>query len=121
MKILDPGHTYEVDSYDDGENQNITFLKREGSNYPGNVGSYPGTNNQELLRVLIDRCNYIYNQIPCIETAIIIRLLRSALYLHESRAAIRHNRDIVLTTDNAIELEQHCLECGHIQCGHKKA
>lgn len=69
MKIIDPGHCYEVDSYDGEMNQLIDFMKRIGDKFPGNEGSScPGTNCQELIRILIDRCKYLNNQIPCIET-----------------------------------------------------
>lgn len=48
------------------------FVKREGEHFPGNVGHYPGTTMQEVLRVLIDRAKYVNSQIPCLETEMAI-------------------------------------------------
>ena len=126
MEVLDPGHNYRVDIYDnyakDLDRIEIIFMKREGDSYPGNKGTWPGTNCQELIRVLIDRIKYLDNQIPCDENKYILTDLRRALCNFETRAAIRHKfaeNEINFKTEN-IENEPHCLTCGHILChGHK--
>lgn len=116
MRVLDLGHCYEVAGYDGGCSQKITFMKREGEGYPFNIGSYGGTNCQELIRVLMDRVEYLDKQIPCAENRAILGCLRSALVLFEARAANRHGRDLVGPLDQ-IEQIPPCRECGHIQCG----
>jgi hypothetical protein len=112
MRVIDPGHCYQVDSLDGGDAQRIVFVKREGAGYPGNVGSWPGTNCQELIRVLIDRVKYLQGQIACPENELVIDRLRSALRLFEERAAQRHGREFV--SGPAIEAELTCAVCGHI-------
>lgn len=120
MDVLDAGHRYGLTIYDDMDAfpQQIVFMKREGEGYPGNVGHYPGTNCQEVLRALIDRVKYLENQIshPCND--IILRCLREALIAFEIRAAMRHGRTLQQTCGLYIEEEPHCPKCGHIGCEH---
>jgi hypothetical protein len=117
MKCIDPGHGYTVANYDGypGNVQYITFMKRQGTGYPGNTSSYSGTNCQELVRVLIDRVIYLDNQIHCYHNTVILFLLRCTIWLLESRAARRHHRKIS-TSLLSIEKEVTCTTCGHIQC-----
>jgi hypothetical protein len=109
MKALDKGHLYEISSYDGYLRQEIRFMKREGVGYPGNFGKYAGTNCQELLRVLIDRIQYLDNQIECKENKKIIKKLSKSLLLLETRALKRHGN---------IDKLQTCTTCGHIACNH---
>ena len=117
MKITDAGHCYIVEALDGGEPQRIRFMKREGDNFPFNEGSYGGTNCQEILRVLIDRSEYLYKQKPCAETEMIIANLRSALLLFELRAARYHNRHLGLVSTDEL-MSGTCKQCGHIGCDH---
>lgn len=124
MKVLDPGHRYEIAIYDsvlispvDVAGQ-LLFMKRMGPMYPGNHNAHPGTNCQELLRVLIDRITYLDQQDPCIHNQLNLILARQMLWNFEDRAAKRHG----LTLDFPVEgIETHptCSTCGHIVCrGH---
>lgn len=117
MRVLDRGHRYEIDRYDVGHpcSQQLQFMKREGIQYPGNEGSYPGTNCQEVLRVLIDRTIYLDNQIPAQENQVILAGLRSALLGFELRAARRHGRELPASLV-PIEHMAYCRTCGHIGC-----
>lgn len=118
MKILDPGHCYNLDTFDGNEEQNLIFMHRVGPGFPGNQGeSYSGTNCQEVLRVLIDRVKYLNVQVPCIENGIILVSLRDALLQFEIRAARRHKR-ILPELPREIEEVTSCKQCGHIYCGH---
>lgn len=120
MKILDAGHRYLIEEYDLKNDirsgQIIQFMKRSGENFPFNSSSEQGTNCQEVLRVLIDRCEYLYKQKPCLETESIIGLLKTALMLFESRAARLHKLPINLDFNT---LNDTCKECGHIVCEHE--
>lgn len=116
MKIIDPGHDYELDSLDGPFPQRLVFVKREGAKYPENVGSHPGTTMQEVLRALIDRAEYVNNQIPCAETEAAIGLMKSAILLFELRAATRHGRHLQLDSLDAILACEKCVTCGHIGC-----
>lgn len=115
MIVIDPGHKYLCDSYDGDSPQMITFMKREGEGYPGNVGHHPGTNIQEVIRVIIDRFSYLQNQIPCWQNLMAISLLRHVIILLEDRAAIRHGR-VLQPFSSTAENVPVCGTCGHIQC-----
>lgn len=126
MKVIDPGHIYELDWLDvepglsseavEGIGCNIlTFVKREGPKYPGNVGHYPGTQMQEVLRALIDRVKYVNKQIPTQENDFVLQNLRNAMWWLERRAAWRHNRPFIVPLTD-IEWQPTCSKCGHIGC-----
>lgn len=84
MRIVDPGHVYALDSLDGEYQQSVRFVKR----FRGNL-NHPGTVNQELLRVLIDRVQFLDAEKPWPLNEQILYHLRMALVLHEARAIIR--------------------------------
>src|ERR1700757_5337799 len=104
MENLDPGHVYQLNDIDGSGHQFLTFVKREGAGYPGNVGHYPGTIIQDVLRCCIDRLKYVDNQISDIRNDLAIKHLRTAIYNLESRAAERHGIKFTLSTSTDIEL-----------------
>lgn len=118
MLIIDPGHCYEPASYDGQQFTDslfVTFMKRLGSNYPGNEGiAHAGTNCQELIRVLIHRCLYINNQKPNWQTWLIIRLFRITLWLFEQRASSKKGYWLNIWPLAKIEEVPSCVTCGHI-------
>jgi len=123
MKVIDPGHVYEVNVLDGDDftlAPRITFVKREGEGYPGNVGHHAGTNIQELLRVCIDRVKYLDKQIHHEMNGGVIEDLQCALARLEYRAAERHgypwDDEFVETIKDDIENEPTCKICGHIKC-----
>lgn len=116
MEVLDKGHKYALRNLDgDGNMQTLTFVKREGEGYPGNVGHYEGTTAQEVLRALIDRFKYVNKQIQCREDELAIRHARAIIYHLEVRAAKRHGRKFK-TPIKQIEKAETCEKCGHIGC-----
>lgn len=119
MKVLDSGHLYEVTILDGPcdhpEYHRLQFVKREGEGYPGNKGSYHGTTMQEVLRALVQRAQYVNKQIPCEETTEVIKLLKSANWLLEVRAAKRHGRVIDFDEFTALHASV-CPKCGHVGC-----
>lgn len=119
MKILDPGHWFELvmlDHPDTDAAAYLRFVKREGPKYPRNVGHYPGTTCQEVLRALISRCEYINAQIPCAETQAVLGNLRSALLLFEIRAKRVKGQNLNYESLTEIERATCCLICGHVKC-----
>jgi hypothetical protein len=118
VNVRDPGHDYVLASLDGDAPQRLTFVKREGPGFPGNVGAHPGTTTQEVLRALIDRGKYVNNQIPCAETEAATELMKSALLLLELRAARRHGRVAKAfdTLDEAATTRETCPRCGHVGC-----
>jgi hypothetical protein len=120
MRVIDPGHQYQVTTYDNEgfrTSQIMTFMKRSGPRYPGNgVETYPGTNLQEVLRVCIDRVKYLDGQIHCAENMWVLHRLRECINFLEMRAARRHGRSWNIGYSNDIELIPTCPKCGHIGC-----
>lgn len=103
MKVIDPGHTYELLNYDGDGSQILHFVKRMGEGYPGNDSAYAGTLIQEVLRALIDRMTYVNKQISCDNNTRVLFYLRMALFQLEERAAQRHGKRF---RPKAFELEQ---------------
>jgi len=116
MKILDAGHMYELDYLDGKHTGILTFVKREGDNYPFNSGSFSGTNVQEVLRALIDRTQYLNAQKPCAETEAALGCLKTALLLYELRAARIHKRTLDLHDCHELMYQKTCDKCNHIGC-----
>ena len=118
MKVLDAGHDYSLNVLDGNIGQRLTFVKRQGNNYPFNNTNYPGTNCQEVIRALIDRVLYLNQQVACSENQVILAGLRSALYAFEIRASRRHGRELtcIVTEIEKIPL---CSKCGHIGCNNQ--
>jgi hypothetical protein len=116
MKIIDPGHEYLLDAIDGGDQQRLVFVKRQGRNYPGNVGAHPGILTQEALRACLDRAIYMNTQASCAETDVIIASLRTAIFAFEVRAARCRGTSIVLANLSDLDFAPTCPTCGHIQC-----
>lgn len=120
MKVIDPGHKFQLDSLDGNFYQELRFVKREGEKFPGNVGSYSGTTMQEVIRALISRMLYVDNQHPCDENKNVIAYLNWSLGKLEERAARLHGR--TLSTEDRLNIvsgEGKCKRCGHLGCkGH---
>lgn len=118
----DKGHRYALTSYsfkNDGPTDtafDLIFVKKIGEGYPGNKPpEFQGTNCQEVLRALIARCKYLYNQIPCVETESSLYYLRRALFAFELRAARIKDAKLPETVFlHDIEMQPHCFSCGHI-------
>lgn len=89
MKVLTPGHQYLLSNIksDDGDKDvNILkFYNEKGASRDEIIG----TSNQEVLRALIDRVNYLDNELPHSFNKEIIFHLRKALALHEARHLTR--------------------------------
>lgn len=84
MKVIEPGHIYDLHSLDgDGKPVRLTFVNRE----PGT--EHPGTQTQECLRALIDRTIHCDNCLRWPGNDLIVYHLRAALALHEARAIER--------------------------------
>lgn len=118
VEVVDRGHAYRLPSFDGEHSQTLTFMKREGEGFPGNIGHYPGTNLQSVLRACLDRVLYLQSQIPHDNNSAIICHLRHSLRELEQRAAERHGFNV-----NAITLEKAasgpmCPACGHVVCWH---
>jgi hypothetical protein len=115
VKVLDKGHLYELNCFDGISPLYLRFVKRDGLKYPGNIGCYPGTTTQEVLRVLSDRSRYVNGQNWCIETARSAQMIQGALFYLENRAARLHGRAPMESHAEA-EFGVCCCVCGHVGC-----
>lgn len=97
MRILEPGHVYELSSLDGTLKQTLTFVNRGLT--PG-APIHPGTQNQDVLKItidvleaVIDRVNQLDSEKSWESNPRIIkaltdaqRLLRLSILYHEERA-----------------------------------
>lgn len=120
MKIIDPGHEYLLEGVGNALPQHITFVKNEGLKYPGNNGFHSGILTQELIRVCIDRTNYLNSQGSCLETENALGTLRQALAWYEVRAARCRGTHIEGDHANSLDNAITCSICGHNQCHRKE-
>ena len=114
MKVTTEGHAYELDQFEsyglEGcPVQKLQFIHKvpetqltstEGlPNYGlpdanGLVTLTDGTTNEEVLKVMIHRMNYLQNKFPCRENAIVITKLEESLMWLEKRTADRKARNV---------------------------
>lgn len=99
MKILTPGHKYELANFEQDLpelNQHLQFIEKvpstEGSIELKTVND--GTTNEDVLRVLIDRMQFLQSKFPCRENAIVITKLEESLMWLEKRTADRKSRGV---------------------------
>ena len=82
MECLDAGHMYLLDdNKKPTKTTTITFFK----DFEINGNGYDGTTNQEVLRALIDRVDFLNDQVQSPYNERITYHLRMALVLHEAR------------------------------------
>lgn len=118
MRVIDPGHTYMLQMVDapvPGQEASLSFVKRYGDKYPGNNSRHGGPIMQEVLRALIDRCEYVNNQAYSPETEAAQGLLKAALVLLELRADRIAGRQVASVDEYLYHST--CEKCGHVMCG----
>ncbi|MEE8233782.1 MAG: hypothetical protein V3R41_03790 [Gammaproteobacteria bacterium] len=98
MKVIDPGHKYEVDKFGEDGKTSMSlacppFMKRSGGAIQYEK-EWQGTNTQEMIRVLIDRTQYLDGVLECDETKNSEYHLRMALYWYEVRAYRRKQEKV---------------------------
>lgn len=106
MKILTPGHKYELANFDNPGHpgQVLQFIEKEPL-FQGGTGEATvptgalrtvndGTTNEEVLAMLIDRLQNLQNKFPCRESAIVITNLEESLMWLEKRTADRKARGV---------------------------
>ncbi len=85
MKVIEPGHIYELPHLESLGHELLTFIRRS-SRAIQHPTEHEGTNVQEVLRVLIDRTQYLDNIIDAVENDDAVYHLRMALLCYEGRA-----------------------------------
>lgn len=97
MKTIVPGHRYTVPHFEITTNfHTIQFIHKEPNpKEPTNLVLIDdGTTNEEVLKVLIDRMQFLQSKFPCRENAIVITKLEESLMWLEKRTADRVNRQV---------------------------
>lgn len=92
MEILAEGHRYKLDMYEGG-NCELQFIQKEESER-GLKTVANGTTNEEVLRVLIDRMQYLQKKMSSRENALVITKLEEALMWLEKRTNDRKLRNV---------------------------
>jgi hypothetical protein len=96
MKILTPGHKYEVVNFEHPEvpGQTIQFIQKTYAGHGPLQTEHDGTTNEELLRVLVDRLRTMGEKLPSRENSIAITKCEEALLWLEKRTADRKSRGV---------------------------
>lgn len=116
MRVIEPGHVYELRNVDGDGTQTVRFVRRrddEAALLPEGRRE-EGVLTQELLRVAIDRTLYLNAEAPCPENVEIVDALRRCLALYETRAARR-----TIEKQPMIERTDVCEVCQHVLCTHR--
>lgn len=90
MKVIEPGHIYQLQHLDGSGAGLLVFVNRETGT------EHEGTQTQDVLRVLIDRTQHCDGCLRWDGNDKIIHHLRMALALHEARALERKTEKGVL-------------------------
>ncbi len=99
MKVLTPGHHYELPNFDEPKvkGQRLQFIhKKSDKKDPTKQCKLisDGTTNEEVLRVLIDRSEFLNKSLPSTETTLALKNLKEALYWFEKRTEDRKQRKV---------------------------
>ena len=96
MQVITTGHKYELASFEGGPAQTLQFIEKvpttEGAKELRTIND--GTTNEEVLKVLIDRLQYLNGKFPCRENAIVITKLEESLMWLNKRTADRKARGV---------------------------
>ncbi len=98
VKVIVPGHEYEVSSADGKKVAGvISFIQKK----PNNKGVLEliknGTSTEEVIKVLIDRVEFLDTKVSGKHNKKIVKLLKEALTELEARTADRVKRGVVGT------------------------
>jgi hypothetical protein len=91
MKIIMPGHKYELASFEGSDPQVVQFIEKE---HPSMKTINDGTTNEEVLAMLIDRLRSLGETVPCRENSIAITRCEEALMWLNKRTADRKARGV---------------------------
>ncbi len=97
MKAIVAGHLYQLDNFEKPFNeQQLQFIHKQPSAEDSTKLELvaDGTTNEEVLRVLIDRTQYLNSKFPCRENSIAITKMEEALMWFEKRTADRQKRGV---------------------------
>lgn len=99
MKVLVEGHKYQLDNFDKTNEigQELQFIQKEPvtrDNLTVLETINDGTTNEEVLKMLINRMNYLQSKFACRENAIVITKLEESLMWLNKRTQDRIERNV---------------------------
>jgi hypothetical protein len=99
MRVVVPGHLYELHSFEADGNppQTIQFIEKlpTAGGAPGELYTLNnGTTNEEVMKMLIDRLQFLHAKLPSKESACAITHIEEALMWLEKRTAARKARSV---------------------------
>ena len=99
MKTLVAGHLYELANFEnkDAPGQKLQFIQKvqSPSGPTGQLDTVSdGTTNEEVLRVLINRLEFLESKFSCPENVAALCHLHDALYALQSRTYERQQRNV---------------------------
>lgn len=100
MKVLVPGHRYELTNFENKSEpgQILQFIHKEPKQVEGGGTELElvsdGTSNEDLIKVLIDRMQFLNQKFPCRENSMVITKLDEALMWLEKRTRDRERRGV---------------------------
>lgn len=96
MRALIVGHKYELNSFEGGAPQVLQFIDKVPvtEDSPELRTIQDGTTNEEVLEVLLDRCNWLQKENGSRETAIAATKLEEALLWFRRRTELRRKRGV---------------------------
>jgi hypothetical protein len=90
MKILTPGHKYELSNFETNGTQTLQFIEKDIAMNT----LHDGTTNEEVLAMLIDRLAYLGDRLPCRENALAKTRCEEALMWLAKRTTDRRARGV---------------------------
>lgn len=98
MRVLTPGHNYELAYFEDAAaaGQRLQFIEKTPvPNCKGELVTInDGTTNEEVLKMLINRLMFLANKLPSRATSIAITKCEEALMWLEKRTRDRQERGV---------------------------
>lgn len=106
MKILTPGHRYELENFEQKARpgQVLQFIEKllippgtdaAGVEQPAMLGTMKdGTTNEEVLAMLIDRLDFLCRKLPSAQTMLAVLCCKTALTALELRTHDRKERGV---------------------------
>jgi hypothetical protein len=95
MRVITPGHVYELQSFEPGDAQVLHFIeKKQKDDSTELVTVKNGTTNEEVLEMMIDRLRFLSGVVPSRETSLAISKLQEALFWLNERTRDRETRGV---------------------------
>ncbi len=97
MKVITEGHRYELENFENPNRpgQILQFIEKTPSDQTGGLlTKCDGTTNEDVMRVLINRIQFLNGKFPCRENSIAITKLEESLMWLEKRTADRKARGV---------------------------